>query len=184
VFFNVAFFTLQAVYVPYAVHRLGLSMPQVGVTLAAYGLGMVSAALLAPRLIRRLPFGVAIVIGPISGLAASLVMVLTLWLPAMVLAALSFFLIGAGPVLWVISSTTLRQVVTPAALLGRVSALITTATVGARPLGSAIAALAAAYGPNACIVPAAAGFALQLAIIASSPTAKLVVLPQAAAEAS
>jgi hypothetical protein len=125
------------------------------VTLAAYGLGMVSAAVLAPRLIRLLPFDVTIVIGPLSGLAASLVMMLTVWPPAMVLAALGFFLIGAGPVLWVISSTTLRQVVTPAAMLGRVSALITTATVGARPLGSAAAA---AYGPNACIVLAAAGF--------------------------
>lgn len=100
-------------------------------------------------------------------------MVLTPWVPAMVLVMLSFLLIGAGPVLWVISSTTLRQVVTPAAMLGRVSALITTATVGARQLGSAIAALAAAYGPNACIF-LAAGFVLQLTIIASSATAKLV----------
>jgi hypothetical protein len=121
----------------------------------------------------------------VRGLAASLVMALTLFIPSMALAGLSFFLIGAGPVLWVISSTTLRQIVTPAAMLGRVSALITTATFGARPLGSAIAALlAAAYGPDACIILAAGGFLLQLAIIACSPVARLAALPSAGTHTS
>jgi MFS family permease len=181
IFFNVAFFMLQAVYVPYAVHRLGLSMPEVGATLAAYGVGMVTAAVFAPRLMRRLRFGASMVVGPCAGLAASLVMALTLVIPSMALAGLSFFLIGAGPVLWVISSTTLRQIVTPAAMLGRVSALITTATFGARPLGSTIAGLlAAAYGPDACIILATGGFMLQLAIIACSPVARLAALPPGA----
>jgi predicted MFS family arabinose efflux permease len=185
VFFNVAFFLLQAVYVPYAVHRLGLSMAEVGVTSAAYGVGMVVAAAAAPRLLRRLPFGASMVIGPSAGLVASLIMVLTLRIPSAALAGLSFFLIGAGPILWVVSSTTLRQVVTPAAMLGRVSALITTATFGARPIGSAIAALiAAADGPEACIVLAAGGFVVQFAIIACSPVAKLAALPQASLHAS
>jgi predicted MFS family arabinose efflux permease len=185
VFFNVAFFLLQAVYVPYAVHRLGLSMAEVGATLAAYGVGMVVAAAAAPRLLRRLPFGASMVIGPSAGLVASLVMVLTLRIPSPALAGLSFFLIGAGPILWIVSSTTLRQVVTPAAMLGRVSALITTATFGARPIGSAIAALiAAAQGPETCIVLAAVGFVVQFAIIARSPVAKLAALPQASTHAS
>jgi predicted MFS family arabinose efflux permease len=63
--FNTAFFMLHAVYVPYAVHRLGLSATQVGVTLAAYGVGMVAGALLAPRVTRAVPFGTVIAIGPI-----------------------------------------------------------------------------------------------------------------------
>src|SRR5205814_7677769 len=54
--FNTAFFVLQAVYVPYAVHRLGLSASGVGATLATYGGGMVVGALLAPRVIQALPF--------------------------------------------------------------------------------------------------------------------------------
>ena len=58
--FNTAFFVLQAVYVPYAVHRLGLSASGVGLTLAIYGVGMVVGALLAGRVIRTLPFGVVI----------------------------------------------------------------------------------------------------------------------------
>jgi hypothetical protein len=35
-------------------------------------------------------------------------------------AALSFFLFGVGPIVWTITSTTLRQSVTPHAMLGRV----------------------------------------------------------------
>lgn len=53
------------------------------------------------------------------------------------LAGLSFFLFGAGPILWTISSTTLRQTVTPQALLGRVSAMFLTVNMGARPLVAA-----------------------------------------------
>jgi hypothetical protein len=63
--------------------------------------------------------------------------VLTLWAPSLGLAALSFFLMGVGPILWVISTTTLRQTVTPSHLLGRVSA-INIAAYGSRPLGAAI----------------------------------------------
>ena len=54
-----------------------------------------------------------IAIGPLAGLVAALVMVLTIWAPSAVLAGVSFFLMGAGPIVWVISTTTLRQTVTP-----------------------------------------------------------------------
>src|SRR5262249_12670550 len=138
--FNTAFFVLQAVFVPYAVRRLGLSASGVGVTLAAYGVGMVVGALVAPRVTRRLQIGLVIAIRPPASPAAALVMVLTIWAPTAPLAGLSFFLMGAGPILWVISTTTLRQTVTPPELLGRVSALNIVA-YGARPLGAAIGAL-------------------------------------------
>ena len=48
VFFNVAFTIMQAVYVPYAVHQLGLSASGVGATLGMFGVGMVR-----PRCWRR-----------------------------------------------------------------------------------------------------------------------------------
>jgi predicted MFS family arabinose efflux permease len=171
--FNTAFFVLQAVYVPYAVHRLGLSASGVGATLAIYGVGMVVGALLAGRVIRALPFGLVIVIGPIAGLAAALVMVLTIWMPTAVLAGLSFFLIGVGPILWTISTTTLRQMVTPERLLGRVSA-INIAMYGSRPLGAAIGALVGGlYGAETALVVAAAGFLIQAVVILVSPVRHL-----------
>ena len=171
--FNTAFFVLQAVYVPYAVHRLGLSASGVGITLAIYGVGMVVGALLAGRAIRALRFGVVIVIGPITGLAAALVMVSTIWMPTPALAGLSFFLVGVGPIMWTISTTTLRQMVTPEELLGRVSA-INIAVYGSRPLGAAIGALVGGlYGAETALGVAAAGFLVQALVILASPVRDL-----------
>src|SRR5947207_4488035 len=179
--FNTAFFVLQAAYVPYAVNKLGLTATQVGITLGAYGVGMVAGALLAPRISRLLPFGIVIAIGPIAGLAAALVMVSTIFVPSFALAAASFFLIGCGPTIWVISTTTLRQTVTPRELLGRVSAIYILAQ-GARPIGAALGAFVGALsGPEACMVLAAAGFLIQAALILVSPVRGLARQPTMAA---
>lgn len=181
VFFNTSFFVLQAVYVPYAVHWLGLSASGVGVTLAAYGAGMVVGAILAPRIARVLRFGTVIVVGPMAGLAAAVVMVVTIWAPSPPLAGLSFFLIGAGPIIWTISTTTLRQFVTPGALLGRASAIITTATFGARPIGAAVGAfVGGAHGAKPCLVVAALGFLIQALVILTSPVPRLTRQPEMA----
>src|SRR5207244_2934798 len=137
--FNTAFFVLLAVFVPYAIHSLDLSASAVGVILGTYGVGMVVGALLAGRVIRLLRFGTLLARGPLPGLIAAFVMVLTIWIPSPLLAALSFFLLGVGPIIWVISTTTLRQTVTPSTLLGRVSAINVMAQ-GARPIGAAIGA--------------------------------------------
>jgi hypothetical protein len=80
---------------------------------------------------------------------------------------------GVGPILWVISTTTLRQVVTPSLLLGRVSA-INVATYGSRPLGAALGALVGGlHGAEAGLMVAAAGFLIQAAVILLSPVLRL-----------
>src|SRR6185503_9785685 len=110
---------------------------------------------------------------PVAGFVASLVMVTTIVAPSALLAGASFFLMGAGPIIWVISTTTLRQTVTPSHLLGRVSALNIVA-YGARPIGAAIgAAVGGFYGAEACLVVACVGFALQAATILISPVVRL-----------
>jgi predicted MFS family arabinose efflux permease len=184
VVWNIAWFVLQAAYVPYAVNLLGLSAAGVGSTLAAYGAGMVVGAAFASRLMRAMSFGLAVVIGPLFSVAAALVMLATVWFPSASLAATSFFLFGAGPVLWVVSSTTLRQTVTPAAMLGRVSALFLTVNAGSRPVGAALGAGIAALVPGnaglkVCIAVTALGFAAQALVIVCSPLRRLRQLPEA-----
>lgn len=180
IFFNTAWFVLQAVYVAYAVQNLGLSPAAVGITLGIYGGGMVIGALVAPIVARELSFGMMIMAGPISGFCAALVMLLTIWLPNGLLPALSFFLFGADPVLWTIATTTLRQTVTPDAMLGRVSALIMTVTFGARPIGAALGAIMAArFGVEACLLAATGGFLMQLLTICISRVPRLKELPAA-----
>jgi predicted MFS family arabinose efflux permease len=171
--FNTAFFLILAIFVPHAVHNLGLTAPGVGVTLGMFGVGMVAGALLAPRSMELLSFGAVIAIGPFAGLLGAVLIALTIWVPAPPLAGLGFFLLGAGPILWVISTTTLRQTVTPPDLLGRVSA-INIMAYGARPIGSALGALIAAlYSVEACLLVAVGGFLLQAIVIARSPVVGL-----------
>jgi predicted MFS family arabinose efflux permease len=181
VFFNTAWFVLQAVYVVYAIERLGLTAAGVGITLGVYGGGMLAGALAAPWLARRLSFGAMIASGPLSALAASAILLSTLVLPSGIWAAVGFFLFGAGPILWTITTTTLRQAVTPNALLGRVSAVILTATFGARPVGALIgAALAARVGLDACLWVSTAGFLVQFLVLFASPVRRLRSQPEAA----
>ncbi|UGY14945.1 MFS transporter [Bradyrhizobium septentrionale] len=171
--FNTASFLLLAVFVPYAVRHLALSATGVGTTLAMYGVGMVVGALFATRVMKRLAFGTVIGLGPVTGFIAAAVMALTTWFPTPLLAGLSFFLLGVGPILWVISTTTLRQSVTPPSLLGRVSA-INIMSYGARSLGSALGAIVGGlYGAEACLYLAAVIFAAQALVILMSPAVSL-----------
>jgi predicted MFS family arabinose efflux permease len=175
---NIAWFVLQAAYVPYAMGALGLSAGAVGVTLACYGSGMVVGALLAPRVVARLAFGHAILLGPLVSVAAMATMVATLLWPQGTLAGASFFLFGFGPIVWTITSTTLRQTVTPRAMLGRVSAMFLTVNMGARPAGAALGGVVGAHwGESACLWLALLGFVLQAAVIVGSQVRTLRRLP-------
>ena len=180
--FNTASFLILAVFVPYAVRHLGLSATGVGTTLAMYGVGMVVGALLATRVMRWLAFGSVIGLGPITGFVAAGVMALTTVFPTPLLAGLSFFLLGAGPIIWVISTTTLRQSVTPPRLLGRVSA-INIMSYGARPLGAGMGALVGGvFGAEACLYLAVAGFGVQMLVILMSQAVSLVRQPEMACD--
>jgi predicted MFS family arabinose efflux permease len=166
---NVSWFVLQAAYVPYAVHALGLSAQGVGVTLGCYGAGMVTGALLAGRVVGAMPFGRAIQLGPAVSVFAAAAMVATLLVPSGLLAGASFFLFGAGPIVWTITSTTLRQNITASAMLGRVSSVFLAVNAGARPLGAALGGwVGASWGEPACLWLAFTGFALQAVLILAS----------------
>jgi predicted MFS family arabinose efflux permease len=175
---NIAWFVLQAAYVPYAVRTLGMSAGEVGFTLAAYGVGMVLGALAAPRVLRALPFGQAVLLGPALSVLASATMLATVWVPSMAVATAAFFLFGLGPIIWTITSTTLRQTITPAALLGRVTAIFLAVNMGARPLGAALGGwVGASFGAQACLALALAGFVLQAVVIGVSAVRGLQRLP-------
>jgi predicted MFS family arabinose efflux permease len=139
VIFNTSWFMLQAAFVPYAARHLELSAFDVGVTMACYGLGMITGAVAAPRTSKKVTFGSMIISGPIGALFGATAMAYSIWYPSFVLACASFFLFGAEPILWTISTTTLRQAVTPPDLISRVFAVIMTMTYGARPVGALIA---------------------------------------------
>lgn len=176
---NISWFMLQAAYVPYAIHDLGLDASGVGITLALYGVGMIVGALLAPRVVALLPFGQAILLGPSFSVLAALTMAMTLYWPQGWLAGLSYFLFGAGPIVWTITSTTLRQTVTPRAMIGRVSSINIVVSTGARPLGAALGGLVGTHFPVSvslwCVV---LGFGVQAIVISASRVRTLQRLPR------
>lgn len=175
---NLAWFVLQAAYVPYAIGKLGMTAAEVGTTLAVYGLGMVTGALLAARLVARIPFGRAIQIGPLFSVVASALLLATWLLPNGWLAGFAFFWFGLGPTVWVITSTTLRQTVTPSDLLGKVNGVFLTVNMGARPLGAALGGFVGSqWSEEACLVLSLVLFFIQLAIIFYSPISQLANLP-------
>jgi predicted MFS family arabinose efflux permease len=180
--FNIASFLVLAVFVPYAVRHLGLSATGVGTVLAMYGVGMMVGALLATRVMKRVAFGTVIGLGPVTGFAAAAVLALTTVIASPLLAGLGFFLLGAGPILWVISTTTLRQSVTPPSLLGRVSA-INIMSYGARPIGAGLGAIVGAIsGAEACLYLAVAIFGAQALVILLSPAVSLARQPEMVGE--
>ncbi|MFC3127009.1 MFS transporter [Pseudoroseomonas globiformis] len=181
--FNLAWFLLMAVFVAWALQGIGMTPAAVGLVLGLYGGGMVAGAMAAGPLGRLLPCGTLIALGPASAVLASWLLLLAMAVPganAPALAGTAFLLFGVGPVLWTIGTTTLRQAVTPLPMLGRVSALVLTATFGARPVGAALgAALAAWSDVEAVLWASAACFAVQALVIALSPVPRLRRLPDA-----
>jgi predicted MFS family arabinose efflux permease len=178
ILWNIAWFMLQAAYVPYAIRVLGMDASGVGVTLACYGVGMVLGALLAPRVLGALPFGQAILMGPYFSVIAAITMALSLVWPHGWMAGLSYFFFGVGPIIWTITSTTLRQTVTPRAMIGRVTSINLVASTGARPLGAALGGFVGITWPvSVSLWLVVAGFTLQAIVITASKVRTLKHLP-------
>ena len=158
-----------------------------GLAQSGYGAGLILGALLAPVAARRLPPLAILIFGPAVSVVAAALFLLASAAPeteaatdtSFILAAAGHFLVGFGPMLWLICQTTVRQLVTPAPLMGRVNATLQTANYGMRPLGALAGGLVAAHaGLHAALLLVAASFALSTLVIVLSPLARLRALPQ------
>ena len=120
--------------------------------------------------------------GPASSLAG--VLALAVLAPRFGAPALyvGLFTLGFGPMLWLVLQTSVRQILTPKDMLGRVAATMTTAIYGVRPIAAlAAGGVATAFGTPAAVWLAVALFALSVVAILSSPTPGLSKLPTTAA---
>ena len=154
-----------------------------GLAQSAYGAGLILGALAAPAAARRLPPRAILLFGPAVSIAAALLFLAAPSRPsgAFGLAAAGHFLVGFGPMLWLICQTTVRQLVTPSPLLGRVNATVQTAIYGVRPLGALAGGLVAGQaGLTAALVLVAVAFGLSTLVIVLSPLVRLAALPRPA----
>ncbi|MGL4860155.1 MAG: hypothetical protein ACRC5A_10555 [Enterobacteriaceae bacterium] len=168
---------LLAIFSYYAINILSFSSSEVGAALSIYGAGMIVGAFLYKPIADKLNFGGQIMLGPVSAFLAALLMMITIFYPNKLIVFIAFFLFGFGPIVWTISTTSLRQLVTPGDMIARVSSVIMTITFGARPLRAMLGVwLSADYGITSCLFGVIIGFSIQLSIIAFSMPTRIVTL--------
>lgn len=163
---NFAFFALAGAFVPLAAAQ-GLAPTTIGTVLACYGAGLILGALAAPHVLARAAAGAVLAFGPASSiLGAGLIA----FAPGAAALATGQFLLGFGPMLWMVARTGLLQSLTRADQRGQVAAVMQVSVFGVRPLGAlAGAALSATGGIEATVALALAGFTVSLVVIVASP---------------
>lgn len=144
VFFTGAF---EAQYILYATRELHLNAGWIGLIAAAGGVAALPAAFLTTRVAQRLPVGPTIILGTMCWVLAMLVVPLvsgSLLLTVVVL-ALSKVLSGLTFTVANVQQWSLRQLVTPEHLRGRVSASNRFLIVGAEALGAVVSGIVAQH---------------------------------------
>ena len=165
IFWNLAFAALLVVLVPTIRDIYHFDPGSFGVALSAFGLAAVSGSWLSGRIAGKIAPSFILLFGPgSSAIAAACLTQIGSSSPDTLLYA-CFFGLGFGPSMWLIAQNSVRQLVTPPALLGRVNAVIQTAIYGIRPLGALIGgAVAGAAGPEVGIGFVALAFAASFAV--------------------
>lgn len=165
-----------SLYTLYALDELGLSPLLLGIVISAGGVGSLAATVLVGPVTRRFGIGPAIVwcrvaagalafLVPIAG-GPPLVAALYLLIPQ---------LIGDGlQTVSMVDGLTVRQLVTPARLLGRVNGTMTVLLEGVAPIGAIAGALVAeAYGLRPAFWIAVTGSLLGTGFLVLSPLRRL-----------
>lgn len=165
IFWNLAFAALLVVLVPAIRDIYHFDPGAFGVALSAFGLAAFTGTWLSGRVADKLAPRFVLLFGPgSSAVAAASILLIGPGSPAVQLYA-CFFFIGFGPSMWLIAQNSVRQLVTPPALLGRVNAVIQTAIYGIRPLGALIGgAVAGSAGAEVGIVFVALAFFASFAV--------------------
>jgi MFS family permease len=168
-------FTIQAIFILYAVNVLGLAPLLLGVIFSIGAIGAIVGALAAGSLAHRLGVGPAIII--------SLALGATTWGPLMFLANRStavplliaaWFLGEISFVAWSINQSSFRQAICPPRLQGRMNATLRFLTVSSVPLGSIFGGiLGEILGLRLAIGIAAFGLLLTPLLVVFSPVRKL-----------
>jgi len=173
-----------SLYTLYALDTLGLSPLLLGIVISAGGVGSLAATAVVGPLTRRFGIGPTIVwcrvaagvlafLVPVAG-GPPLIAALFLFIPQ---------LIGDGlQTVAIVDGLTVRQLVTPARLLGRVNGTMTLVLDGIAPIGAIVGALIAeAYGLRPAFWVAVTGSFLGTGFLLVSPIRTLRVVEPVAA---
>lgn len=161
IFWNLAFTALLVVMVPLLTDFYMVDPGAFGIALAAFGLAAICGTWMAKQIGARIAPNILLIFGP--GISAVAVLILY-FIPqggSVFGVYLAFFLLGYGPSMWLITQNSVRQLVTPAHMLGRVNAVIQTAIYGMRPIGALLGgAVVSMTSPRIGLVVVFASFLL------------------------
>lgn len=181
-FWNLAFFALAALFIPFALGPIGLNSAEAGLAQAAMGIGSLLAAVTAAPIMRRLSPRAVLFFGPASSTLAAILVSAAPAASGPALPALAYLLLGFGPILWFVCQNSIRQLVTPPGLLGRVGSVIQVAIYGVRSFGAILGGLLATHaGFETALLAVIALFACSTASVLLSALGGLARMPASAA---
>jgi len=165
IFWNLAFSALLVVMVPLIVDVYFADPGTFGTALSAFGLAAICGTWLSGHFSKSIPPNVILLFGPASSVVAVLVLIVTPVSGSAVAIHASFFLLGFGPSMWLVAQNSVRQLVTPGYMLGRVNSLIQTAIYGVRPVGALIGGvIVGSASPGMGLIFVAIMYACSLAV--------------------
>ena len=169
---------MGAIFLVYAVRRLGLSAGTIGVIFAVGNVGYLAGAVTANRVARKIGVGPAIVAGAATGTAALLIPLAPEGAPIPYLIA-SGVILGFGVVVYNVTQLSFRQAITPERLQGRMNSVMRFIVWGVMPLGTLLGgAIATGADLKTAIWVGAAGQALAFLPVLFSPVRTLRVMPE------
>lgn len=177
---------IQALYVFYLRNHLHLAASSIGLTLAFLGVGAIVGSLLSMRALRRFGPGPAAFWATVIGNSAFLLIPFAmgpLWVKISML-ALAQALVGfSGPIAQV-GMGSLRMVLTPNDMQGRVVATFRGLSLGLAPIGALVAGFAAqAAGLRPTLIVFAIGTLIPIFVMAFSPIPGTKTFPKPASQA-
>ena len=168
-FWNFAFSALLVTMVPLITDVFAMEAGVFGIAMAAFGLAAFAGSSLAARYAGRVRPSLVLLFGPGSSVPAVLLLLTVSPGGSPLPIYAGFFLLGFGPSMWMIAQNSVRQLVSPRDMLGRVNAVIQTSIYGVRPLGALCAGFLIAHSsPRTALVFIAAIYGLSFAAAAFS----------------
>lgn len=181
--FNFFFQALATLFVLYAARELAMSNAQIGLVFTAESVGGLIGASLAGMAARAMGFGPSLMLVTFFGCTGLLLVPMAPKDSAALLpmCCAGYFLMGFGITAFNVQTITLRQMLAPAHMLGRVNASARALVFGAIPLGALIAGAAAQHlGTHAAIYCGALGLVVTWLGFAASPIRTVRAAPAAA----
>jgi MFS family permease len=174
-------FVTETIFLVYAVRVLHFSPGLIGLVLTAIGAGGLLGASCANIINRRFPLGRVYVVARLAGGLGAMLLPLAAGPNAAVAAMCmsSFFIVQAALANTNVLNSSLRQVLTPDDIRGRMNASVRTLVYGSLSLGGLAVGLSGnLIGLHATLWLAAIGYAATIIPILASPVPRLQSLPQ------